>query len=98
MGGLRGHLIKGSYLAHAKKNNNCCTLKDRNAIQEENKIIKTNALIILAHILSYRSLESKLFVTLNQKIPEDTLSITDFTSHFRWKEICKFRHFLAKIS
>ena len=39
--GLRGQLIKGSYLAHAQKNNLCSTLEGRNAIQEENKIIKT---------------------------------------------------------
>ena len=41
LGGLRGQLIKGSYLAHAQKNNLCSTLEGRNAIQEENKIIKT---------------------------------------------------------
>ena len=41
LGGLRGQLIKGSYLARAQKSNLCSTLEDRNVIQEENKIIKT---------------------------------------------------------
>ena len=79
LGGLRRQLIKGSYLAHAKKKNNpCSTLKGRNAIQEENKVVKTKGMIILAHILSYRSLESKLFVTLDANDPRG------HSSHYRF--------------